>query len=100
MSERIIKRKYTKEFKLEACKMVLEIGQQTKTTAENLGINSSMLGRWISEYKKNKNNSFPGNGKLNPEDLKMRELEKKLNRVTMERDILKKAMAYFVNQPK
>jgi len=94
------KKKYTKEFKIEACKLVVDKGQQVKMTAENLGLNASMLGRWIKEYKADKRESFPGNGNLRSDDKKLRDLEKQLKLVSMERDILKKAMAYFVEQPK
>lgn len=99
MQEKRKYRKFTKEFKLEAVKMVVEQGHKQTETARNLGINCNMLGRWVAEFKADQGEAFPGNGKLKPQEDEIRMLQKALKRVTMERDILKKAVAYFAEIP-
>jgi transposase len=93
-------KQYPKEFKLEAVKLVQEQGLSQTQAATNLGITQSLLGRWVRQYRSNGQESFPGNGKLLPQDEKVKLLEKELRRVTQERDSLKKAIAYFAEVPK
>ena len=93
-------KQYPKEFKLEAVKLVQEQGLSQTQAAANLGISQSLLGRWVRQFRSNGQESFPGNGKLLPSDEKVKLLEKELRRVTQERDILKKAIAYFAEVPK
>jgi len=90
----------TKEFKTEAAKMVVEQGSAQAEVARNLGVTSGQVHRWVSDYKADPQNAFPGKGKLRPEDERMKALESQVKRLTMERDILKKAMAYFAEVPK
>ena len=96
------KKVYSEEFKEGAIKLVLEEGYRINTAANNLGINPSLLSKWISRYKKNEGDlksAFPTTGHLSPSDQKIKDLEKELRNVRMERDILKKAMVYFVDRP-
>ena len=90
----------TKEFKTEAAKMVVEQGQPQAAVARNLGVAPGQIHQWVKEYKTDPQNAFPGKGKLRPEDERMKALEAQVKRLTMERDILKKAMAYFAEVPK
>ena len=94
------RRQFTKEFKVEAAKMVVEQEMLQTHVARNLGIASTLLGQWVAEYKAEPASSFPGKGNLKPDDERLRQLELQLKRVTMERDILKKAIAYFAEVPK
>jgi transposase len=100
MSEKRTYRKFTKEFKLEAVKMVLDHGHTQTAIARNLGINANSLSRWIQQFKVDQDQAFPGKGKLKADDQRVRDLEAQVKRLTMERDILKKAMAYFAELPK
>jgi transposase len=93
-------KKYAKEFKLEAVKLVTEQGLSQVQAAKNLGLDQSLIGRWVRSFKASGQESFPGSGKLLPQDEKVKSLEKELRRVTQERDILKKAIAYFAEVPK
>jgi transposase len=94
--------KYSKEFKIEACKLVINNKQSISSSASGLGIGTNVLSRWIKAYKINPEGSFPGSGTkiVTIEDSEKLALQKELKRVTLERDILKKAMAYFVESPK
>lgn len=92
-------RKYDKEFKLNAIKLYRESGKRCCEIAQNLGIPKSTLYAWVIEYKKDGENSFPGSGILKPSNEELYRLKKQLADVTMERDILKKAVAIF-SKPK
>ena len=89
------RRKYSKEFKLEAVRHAENYDGPVTEVARNLGINPNMLNRWVREYKSDSQYAFPGLGNLKEPDEKLRRLEKELADVKMERDILKKALAIF-----
>lgn len=89
------KRQYTKEFKLGAVKLVVDRGMSPSEAAKDLGVSYYTLKNWVNAFKKNKENSFPGKGNLLPDDQQIRELEKKLKRAEMERDLLKKTIVFF-----
>ncbi len=72
------RKKYSKEFKLDAISLV---------------INANMLGRWVKEQESDDGQAFRGNGKLTPEQERIRTLEAEVKRLKMEKDILKKATA-------
>ena len=93
MSEK--RRSYDKEFKLSAVKLILESGNSVERIATELGVSSNTLFNWKRKYLEDAKNAFPGKGKMKPEDEELRRVKKELLRVTMERDILKKAIAYF-----
>jgi transposase len=94
------RRKYTREFKLDAVRMVIEQNRPVSEVAENLGINPGVLQRWRKKFEEDSSVAFPGHGKLKPEDEEIRRLRKELSDTRQERDILKKAMAYFVKDRK
>lgn len=94
------RRQYTREFKIEAVELLLSGNQKAVDVASNLGIRPKILSRWKGEYLDNQEHSFPGSGHLaEPDDERVRKLERELYRVTRERDILKKAMAIFSRDP-
>jgi transposase len=90
------RKSYTKEFKLEAIRMSEESEQSVAQVARNLGIRPKLLYRWRSELcEEGPDEVFRGNGRLKTEDEEMRRLQRELERVRMERDILKKALSVF-----
>ena len=89
------RRKYDSEFKREAVKLVLEGGRVAAEVAKGLGINENVLYRWIRQYREDPENSFPGKGKLKPEDEELRLLRRELADVKEERDMLKKVVSIF-----
>ena len=95
-----IRRKYDREFKIEAVKLVTERGTSIAEAARNLGIHENLLRTWKNKYLEDTADSFPGKGHLKPQDEQLRRLRKKLADVEEERDILKKALAIFSKEPK
>ena len=92
------RRKYSREFKLEAVRLVVEQDRTVRDVAESLGVNRSVLQHWKSQLKAEGALAFPGNGCPSAADEENRRLKKELARVRQERDILKKATAYFAKE--
>ncbi len=101
MTEKIRRRSFTKEFKTEAVEFALHSSKPMVEIAGDLSIRPELLYRWKSEYKANKENAFPGSGYLSdPEEDKIRRLERENRSLQEERDILKKALAIFSKTPR
>lgn len=101
MNEQKTRRQFTREFKLETVEFLLRGSKTAVEVARDLGIRSEILYRWKREYLNDKNTSFPGTGHLqNPEEERIRQLERELRSVQEERDILKKVVAIFSTTPK
>ena len=64
----------------------------------NLGIDRGMLGRWVKEFQEDESEAFRGNGKRSIEQEELRRLREENRRLKMERDILKKATAFFAKE--
>lgn len=94
------RKRYSKEFKLDAVSLVLEQDYTRSEAARSLGIDARMLGRWVKEHQANGGEAFRGNGKLTPEQEQIRELKARVKRLEMERDVLKKATAFFAAETK
>lgn len=92
------KKKYTPEFKMDAVRLVTDQGYKTTEAARNLGIHPSVLNRWKSQLASDGKNAFPGKGHLTNEKEEMKKLRKEIQRLKMERDILKKAAAFFAKE--
>ena len=94
------RRKYSKEFKLDAVSLVLDQQYTRAEAARSLGINQNMLGRWIKEHESEDGQSFRGNGKLSPEQEQIRDLKSQVKRLELEKEILKKATVFFAAETK
>ncbi|MFO8036662.1 MAG: transposase [Anaerolineales bacterium] len=89
------RRTYTKEFKLEALRLLRESGKSATQLERELGIGKTTLNRWRREFAENGEDAFTGHGQLPPEKKTLRELERENEILRQERDILKKAVAIF-----
>ena len=92
------RKKYPKEFKLDAISLVLDQGYTRAEAAKSLGINANMLGRWVKEQQSDEGQAFRGNGKLTPEQDEIRKLKTQVKRLEMEKEILKKATVFFAKE--
>jgi len=93
--EKPTRRRFTREFKLEAVRQVREEGRLLKQVAEELGLNATVLGRWVKESRSDPAQSFPGNGKLKARDQEVDDLRRDNARLKGEMSFLKKVSAYF-----
>ena len=87
------RRKFTKEFKLEAVRLVVEGGHSVAQVARDLDLSEGVLHRWKRQFEEHGDNAFPGMGRLLPQDDEMRQMRREMERLRQERDILKKALA-------
>ena len=87
--------KYTKEFKIEAVRLTEESNVPVIEVALELGIHPNTLYKWRQQYLDDGEEAFPGHGKLKTGDDEVRQLRRELARTREERDILKKALAFF-----
>jgi len=94
-----MKRTYSKEFKEQACNLVIKEGIKHAVVAEKLGINKIMLYEWISQYETYGEEAFVGKGHQRSADAELRKLRRENERLRMENEILKKAAAYFAKHP-
>jgi len=86
------RRSFSREFKLEAVRMVTEGGHSPTQVARDLDIRPDMLRRWRRQFEQDPEQAFPGVGQRKAREEEMWQLRRKLERVTTERDILKKAL--------
>jgi transposase len=94
------RKKYDTAFKLEAIRLVTEEGRNVSEVERNLDISKGTLSRWVREKKSDPVDVFPGKGRLKANDEEIRKLKFELKRTQEERDILKKALAYFAEDQK
>ncbi len=94
------RRKHTKEFKVEAVRLVKEEGRTVSQVARDLGVDVSVLGRWRRQLEEHPTDAFPGKGHLMPQEEELRRLKRENEDLKEDRAILKKALAIFSRGPK
>ena len=94
------RRRFSREFKLEAVRLVATEGHSVSQVARDLGIRPEMLRRWRKQIQEDGAGAFPGLGRLKPQEEENRRIRRDLKRVRQERDILKKALAIFSGRPR
>jgi transposase len=88
-------RKFTPEYRDEAVKMVIESSRPIAEVARDLGINEGTLGNWVVKYR----NEHPASEELGiSERARLKELEKEVRELRLEREFLKKAAAFFAKE--
>jgi transposase len=99
MEEGRSRKRYDKQFKLEAVRMITEGARSVTSVARDLGVSANQLHRWKREFTESPSQAFPGKGRMRVENAELEALRKELARVKEERDILKKAVAVFSKRP-
>jgi len=92
------RRKYPREFKLEAIGLIRERGVSFGQASRDLGIHENTLRAWLKEFEADPQHSFPGHGQMKPEAAEIARLKREVAKLKAERDILKKAAAYFAKE--
>lgn len=90
------RRRFSREFKLEAVRQALEGGCTQVQAAQELGIKKETLYRWVREFRNDPEQSFPGNGQLKDRDKEIEDLRRQVARLKGENAFLKKVSSYFV----
>jgi transposase len=89
------RRVFSREFKLEAVKLVRDRGVAVAQACRNLDVAESVLRRWMRDLAADPGQAFPGHGHVKPEQQEIDRLRREVAKLKAERDILKKAAAYF-----
>lgn len=93
------RRQFTREFKLEAVRLISSGERKVEELARDLGVRADVLRGWTKQAEGRaglkSEDVFPGNGKLTSRDEELRALRRELEEVKQERDFLKKAATYF-----
>jgi putative transposase len=85
------RRKFTREFKLEAVHLIKERGVSYAQASQDLGVHTSQLRGWVKKFADDPQHAFPGQGQMKPEQLEIARLKREVTKLKAERDILKKA---------
>ena len=92
------RRLFSREFKVEAVRLVSDHRVSVAQAARDLDIHENMLRRWVKELSADPAQAFPGHGQGKPEQLEIERLRRENAKLRAERDILKKAAAYFARE--
>lgn len=92
------KRTFTREFKLEAVRLVKERGVSVAQASRDLDIHANVLRKWVRDVEADPIQAFPGQGQMRADQAEIAKLKKEVAKLKMERDILKKAAAYFAKE--
>ena len=92
------RRRFTREFKLETVRLITERGVSYAQAAEDLGVHPTQLRDWAKTFADDPQHAFPGHGQMKPEQLEIARLKREVTKLKAERDILKKAAAYFAKE--
>jgi transposase len=90
---------YTAEFKLQAVKLITDQKLSVAEVARRLDVGENLLRTWRAAFEERGDAAFPGHGSPTPADDELRRLRAENARLKAERDLLKKAAAYFANPP-
>ncbi len=94
------RRIFTAEFKRDALQLMQREGLSQAEVARRLDIDPSTIRKWQRQLKSEGDQAFPGKGHLSPMEEENRRLREEVRRLTIERDIFKKATAFFAKESK
>ena len=100
MSARRTRRNYTKEFKADAVSLVVEQGYSSAEVGRRLGVSENNVNRWVRQYRDKNESTSPDGLTREQLETELKRLQKENKRLEMEREILKKAAAFFANESK
>ena len=92
------RRKFSREFKVEAVKLVRERGVSAAQAGRDLDVHENVLRKWVKEFASDPRHAFPGHGQMKPEQQEIERLRREVAKLKAERDILKKAAAFFAKE--
>ena len=89
------RRKFSREFKVEAVRLVKQRDVSVAQASRDLDVHENLLRKWVREFSYDPAEAFPSPGQMKAEQVEIERLRKEIARLKAERDILKKAAAYF-----
>jgi len=100
MNARRTRRNYTKEFKADAVSLVDEQGYSSAEVGRRLGVSENNVNRWVRQYRDKYESVSTDDLTRDQLEAELKRLRKETKRLEMEREILKKAAAFFANESK
>lgn len=91
------KRNFSPEFRLESAQLVVDQNYTVRAAAEAMNVGVSTMDKWVRQLRQERNGESPKATPMTPDQLKIRELENRIRRIEMEKDILKKATALLMS---
>ena len=88
---------YSTAIKLETAQLVVDQGYTQEDAAKAMGVGKSTVSKWVTQLKQERNGQFPLASPMTPEQIEIRELKKQIQRIELEKDILKKATALLIS---
>ena len=92
------RRRFSREFKIEAVRLASQEGVPVSQVARDLGVGATVLRRWRVQYEAAREHAFGGPGRMSPRDAELVSLKRELARVKRERDFLKSAAVFFAKE--
>jgi len=92
------RRKFSREFKIEAVRLVRERGVSVAQASRDIDVHENVLRKWVRDLGADPKQAFPGHDQMKPEQLEIDRLRREVAKLKAERDILKKAAAYFARE--
>jgi transposase len=92
------RRRFGREFKVEAVRLVRERGVSVAQASRDIDVHENVFRKWVREFGSDPKQAFPGHGQQKPEQLEIDRLRREVMKLKAERDILKKAAAYFARE--
>ncbi len=92
------RRKFGREFKIEAVRLIRGRGVSVAQAARDLDVHENVLRKWVKDFGSDPTQAFPGQGQMKPEQLEIERLRREVVKLKAERDILKKATAFFARE--
>ena len=91
----MVRRQFTREFKIEAVRLVRDRGVSVAQASRDLSVHENVIRKWMKDFDADPGQAFPGHGHMKPEQAEIERLKREVQKLKAERDILKKAAAYF-----
>ena len=88
---------YSAAIKLETAQLVVDQGYTQEDAAKAMGVGKSTVSKWVTQLKQERNGQPPTASPITPEQIEIRELKKQIQRIELEKDILKKATALLMS---
>lgn len=86
------RRQFTREFKLEAVRLIKQRGVSYAQASKDLGIHPTQLRSWVKQLADDPQHAFPGHGQMKPEQLEIAQLKREVTKLKAERDILSRGL--------
>ena len=88
---------FSSEFRLETAQLVVDQGYSNREAAEAMGVGYSTIGKWVKQLREERSGKSPLASPMTPEQVEIRELKKRIERIELEKEILKKATALLMS---